>query len=594
MADSNGGMAPSNAELQRMRWTNLEARKLLRLMRRPHALERERLAVLLRQATQKRDSREALRAVIEEAFDVSDDADRLRFEIIRRCDMEGQTTRAAASALHLSIRQFFRYRADAIDAITQSIERALRRPPDSHNHLLQLARMVETVDPRAALDIYSRVARDDSGEVAYNVVRTSVWAGLDVTQDQIDACEGPWRLLALAAVARHLIARGETQRAAVIRDELRENLDDGSGPRYAPAAFELAFLDRCEACRRADAAESARLLDRLRAYAGQNESLLALTMISEADQALTDGDLTAAAVALNNVELLDVHGHDLTIVARTALEKAKLSLVRGFHEEAFALANGAAPVIAALEGGFALRAAGIAGRAALLCGAGWVPPRALLEKFPRVWTKALTEAVAARHVVVADPTGSRALAESAFALASHHASPVLMSYAQIALAAAMDVTGDDLQAQRLRVAALDTALRCGDHFAMYDLFCVPGTPAHDIGCMKLDRGLLLVLQAHLDRSIPGYATAFADTSEAMRVLEGALRVAAGSTARGLRPVNGSRNAHELTLAGKAAGQVVSCFLLPGQRDAFRATFLRTWHDATALEIPEPDHEAQAG
>ncbi len=576
-----------------MRWTNLEVRKLLRLMRRPHALERERLAVLLRQATQKRDSREALRAVIEEAFDVSDDADRLRLEIIRRCDMEGQTTRAAAHALHLSIRQFFRYRADAIDAITQSIERALRRPPDSHNHLLQLARMVETIDPRAALDIYCRVAQDDGGEVAYNIVRTSVWAGLDVTQNQIDACEGPWRLLALAAVARHLIARGESKGAAVIRDEIRENLGEGSGPRYAAAGFELSFLDRCEACRQADAAESGRLLEPLRRFAGQNESLLALTMISEADQALMEGDLTAAAVALNNVELLDVHGHDLTIVARTALEKAKLSLVRGFHEEAFALANGAAPVIAALEGGFALRAAGIAGRAALLCGAHWVPPRMLLERFPRVWTKALTEAVAARHVLTADPAASRALAESARALASHHASPVLMSYAQISLAAAIDVTGDDPQAQRLRVAALETALHCGDHFAMYDLFCVPSAPARDIGCMKLDKSLLLVLQAYLDRSIPGYTAAFADASEGMRILDGALRVAAGGTAIG-HVVSGSRDAHALTLAGKAAGQVVSCFLLPDQREAFRARFARTWHDLTALEISESDHEAQAG
>ena len=72
-----------------MSWTHQEVRKLLRLMRRPPALERERLAVLLREALQTRDARAAIQRVIDAAFDCSNQADCLRLETVRRCDIGG-------------------------------------------------------------------------------------------------------------------------------------------------------------------------------------------------------------------------------------------------------------------------------------------------------------------------------------------------------------------------------------------------------------------------------------------------------------------------------------------------------------------------
>jgi hypothetical protein len=565
-------------ELTRMRWTNLEVRKLLRLMRRPRALAQQRLAILLREALRAADERQALEKIIEEAFDSSSPTDRLRLDIIRRCDFAGQTTRQAATALHLSMRHFFRHRADAIDGITQAIERVLRRPPDSLGHLMRLARLVETVDPKAAFDIYRRAPKVHDGELAYNIVRTAVWAGLDVGQDLIEACEGPWRMLALSAVARHLVSCGENRRAALIRDELRAKLGEDLGPRYNAAAFELAFLDRCEACRRADARESEALLEPLRALAGDDESLLALAMISEADQALCDGDLTAAAIALDDVELLDVHGHDLNIMARTALARAMLSHVRGFHEEAFALANGAAPVIAALEGGFALRAAGIAGRAALMCGAQWAPPYALFERYPKVWTKALTEAVAARHLLALDPIASKSAAESALALAVHHESPVLISYAHVSLAGALDVLGDSDEAQRLRILAWETALRFRDQFALYDMFCHPFAPAHDIGCMIVDDSFVFALKSYLEEEMSGFE------SDATM-----LRAALGLTERfgGIVPLS-----DVAARTGRVAGSALAFLLMPRARQEFQERFARSCNVVHGI-APCEDQEARA-
>ncbi|HXN09161.1 MAG TPA: hypothetical protein VN860_05830 [Candidatus Acidoferrales bacterium] len=575
----------------------MEVRKMLRLLRKPHALGFERLAVLLREALGADDEAEALRKIIDGAFESSSPTDRVRRDIIRHCDIEGETTRQSAAALNVSMRQFFRYRAEAIEAITRAIERALRRPPDSQNQLLRLAGMVETIDPKAALDIYRRVPRNGSGETAYNVVRTAVWAGLDVTQELINACEGPWRLLALCAVARHLVSHGKNEQAAVIRDDIRVKLEEACGPGYDAAAFELALLDRCEACRIDDARKSGELLQSLRILAGHDESLLALVLISEADQALIEGNLAAAAIALEDVEVLDIHGRDLNVMARTALGRAMLSHVQGFHEEAFVLANGAAPVIAALEGGFALRAAGIAGRAALLCGGRWDPPFTLFERYPRVWTKALTEAVAARHVLATDPLASMQAAESALALATYHESPMLASYAQVSLAAAHDSLGNEHEAQHIRVAAWEKALRIGDRFGLYDMFVHPHARVHDVGCMRLDAAFVRALQKYIEEMVgdlQNVGNVRIALSEALRM---AVSVSPGRMAKGpiMHAVLDREQQDVLARAGRAASQAVLILLPPSEREQFDERFMRAWHDLTtaSYELSE-DEEQRAG
>lgn len=583
--------------MRAMRWTNKEVRNLLKLMRRPHLLERQRLAIMLREASGAASARDAIYQVIKNAFDPANSADRTLLESIERCNIRGETTHAAAAAMHQSIRQFFRYRSDAIAAIAESIERTLRHPPDSQSHLLLLAEKIETIDPKAALDIYLRAPFSCGGQLAYNIVRTSVWAGLEVRQDQIDACEGPWRLLALAAVARHFVARGLDERAAEMREELRTELAGCKGPRYDVAAFELAFLDHLDARRRACTAESRALLERMRAHAGQNELLVALSLVIEAEQAMIEGDLTAAAVALHDVELLEVHDRDLNIMARTALAQAMLSHVRGFHQEAYALANGAGPALAALESGFALRAAGIAGRAALFSGAQWSAPRQLCEKYPNVWTRSHTEAVAARHLLATDPQASLDVAEFALALAREHSSPVLAAFAQASLAAALDVLGQAAKAQEMRIVAWEAAARNLDEFARYDMFVIPAAPVHDIGCMKLDADFVAAVNRLAEEVIPAYpltrANGLQECSTAIlrACLEGTVGKARwqaelgphiSSLARALRSrritvENAQRSAGA---AARTIAHAVSACLRPENRQAFNDGFSRVWSETS--------------
>jgi predicted Zn-dependent protease len=99
------------------------ARRLLRKLRRPSALERDELAQSLRAAYGCTTAREALVTAIDRGLH---DHDRRLAAIIRRCDIDGELTHTVAGELNFSPRHFFRYRSEAVDAVAVEIERALR------------------------------------------------------------------------------------------------------------------------------------------------------------------------------------------------------------------------------------------------------------------------------------------------------------------------------------------------------------------------------------------------------------------------------------------------------------------------------------
>ena len=105
-------------------WSHGSVRSLLRGVRRPAQLERDGLALELERALRCVSAREAVLTLVDRALRHEH---RFCAEIVRRCDVDGETTAAVAAALHLSPRQFFRYRAHAIEAIAVELERLLTR-----------------------------------------------------------------------------------------------------------------------------------------------------------------------------------------------------------------------------------------------------------------------------------------------------------------------------------------------------------------------------------------------------------------------------------------------------------------------------------
>lgn len=116
-----------------------DVRRLLRLLRRPYLLEGEPLALRARKALGTASCRDALLMLVDRTFGDIRDTQRFR-EIVLRCDVEGQKAREAAAGMHLSVRQFFRYRAEAIEALALSFGRldepgpldALRSPAPAY------------------------------------------------------------------------------------------------------------------------------------------------------------------------------------------------------------------------------------------------------------------------------------------------------------------------------------------------------------------------------------------------------------------------------------------------------------------------------
>ena len=97
-------------------------RRLLRLLRKSGALERDPTGVELRRILGTLTVREAMLVTIEQALrgELA-----LCREIVQRCDIEDRPTDVVAAELGMSQRSFFRYRQRALEAIAATIQRTL-------------------------------------------------------------------------------------------------------------------------------------------------------------------------------------------------------------------------------------------------------------------------------------------------------------------------------------------------------------------------------------------------------------------------------------------------------------------------------------
>lgn len=97
-------------------------RTLMQKLRRPYALESDELGLRLKVALGTATAHDALLITIERALRGHDIAFKT---IVQRCDIEGEVTRVVAAELFMSLRQFFRYRTMALEAIQTELDRVL-------------------------------------------------------------------------------------------------------------------------------------------------------------------------------------------------------------------------------------------------------------------------------------------------------------------------------------------------------------------------------------------------------------------------------------------------------------------------------------
>lgn len=460
---------PTAARLGRRR--DADVRKLLRLLRRPHLLEKERLAILLRQAVGCENAREALATVIDQTFGSSYDDQRLR-EIVQRCDVRGEKARFAAAAMHLSLRQFFRYRVEAIGAVASQIGSRLDGT-SSPDHDLALARMLSAGDAGAALAIYASVAQ--AGPQALppgareDAVRCAVWA--DAAGVEKDLVAGDARL-ALIALAEHAGLALLSDAAAVEPSFARAKLAlaEAQGVSAEPALFALTAYAVLRARIEGRLQFAATLCAELLELGGSNECLHALALAEQAYQACLDGRPSHADSLLYDAERLAVLNPHLAVSGRVALAKAATFYLAGNHAEALCYASAAVSGLSGTFPGHAFVAAALAGRAALVAGKAWVAPDALCERYPNASLRAAVEAVRSRHLLRNDLGAAKRAAMHALRLAEKYGARAGVALAHASLSAVAEAQHRAVEARALRAQAWREALAVGDHLLLADGF----------------------------------------------------------------------------------------------------------------------------
>ena len=101
---------------------NLAARRLLQRLRQPGSLELDVTGGALRDAMGTATVYDAVRVCVERALA---HADPRLTTIVRRCDLGGETTKAVARDLHMSMRHLFRFRASIFAALAAEMRRAI-------------------------------------------------------------------------------------------------------------------------------------------------------------------------------------------------------------------------------------------------------------------------------------------------------------------------------------------------------------------------------------------------------------------------------------------------------------------------------------
>ena len=122
-----------------MEWGNRRVRQLLRKLRTPGAIQDDELARTLCRLTGAPSIRDAVLLLADRALSVYPP---VYATIVRRVDVDGESSQAVAEEIHLSQRSFFRYRGAAIAAVAAEIDTVARSAPPKRSEDLDVLALV--------------------------------------------------------------------------------------------------------------------------------------------------------------------------------------------------------------------------------------------------------------------------------------------------------------------------------------------------------------------------------------------------------------------------------------------------------------------
>ncbi len=479
---------------RRSGYSHADLRNMLRVVGKPHELERQPLALLLRHAFGMATCQEAVMHLLEMSFTGIGERTRLLRDIIFTCDVHGATTGEATTKFNLSRRQFFRYRAEAFDFLAATVARILSAPPDDSVYLWTIAHQISMTSPEQALALLDASNIDPYGQLGHFRVTLAVWAGQPVTDDDLARCSDHFRLRAMLRIAGEMHGRGEYARAEKIMADVRDSSQFLGASALPDLLYDIADASRWPARRRCDTAAMADLVAVMKRHAGGDWSVVRVRQ-AEAEVQINRGDLQAAQLNLEQAWQIAMAGRDAVLLSNSALGESRLAFVRGAYERAFRFAFAAA---VGLRGhrSYSLIAQVIAGKAALASGIPWQPPEDWVKRYPDAWLRAEIDAIRARRLLAAGEAGeAESVSVAALEMAERHGSPSGIAYALATLGAVLDRRGDLAGAQRARVRAWRLAASLEDAVLHHDLFNVAGQIRRGVGPLVIDDGFCAAIAA---------------------------------------------------------------------------------------------------
>ncbi|TAM57974.1 hypothetical protein EPN52_11700 [bacterium] len=434
--------------MQGYTWSHHEIRRLLMNLSRPRALERDPIALSLQRALGSSSPRRAVADLVERTFVERDPATQIERTVIEQCDLQGRGTREVARELHLSLRQFFRYRARAMAAIAATLANLLAdagvRPAER-----LLDAYLQAYPPSEAGGQAAAAANERE---AYVTLRARLGAWLPFHEAEAERFGAFHAACTWVHMARRYDLEGESADAGRLLERAGAALGGLPSAEAAHVAFLLADTRYLIAGDRGERHAMEVQLEAMAAFAPRTPG----PELSEAIVLLRRGGVQAAGGAFGDarrsmrdaLRIRQTHG-ELTLVAGCVLLDAAILFYEGRTERAWELARTARAVQPHGPELFP-SACALESAAALALERSWEAPAAAPAPFLRTRHYGLLQAIDVhRHASAGNLAPARAALASAETIVTASAGPLLNAYVTHARAFLAQASGQQREAEAL-------------------------------------------------------------------------------------------------------------------------------------------------
>ncbi|TAM57975.1 hypothetical protein EPN52_11705 [bacterium] len=411
-------------------WPLHEVRRLLALVAQPKALEQDPVAISLREALACADAREALERLVDAAFESATSVAGVERNIIVLCDFERRSSKEVSARLHLSLRQFFRYRVKALEALAQAL-RGVLSIHEIEPQTLLLESLAE-IDPERVLGVFEgRNAALREERYALAVARINAWQPFaERDADGFPAFDGALLRLALG---RRYELYGDGEGIARVTAQVHAAMAQLDERSAKALAFGVADLLRVDALARGDLSAVARhtaSLQRNAIGAAGRESRLMYAGVAVAELQALRREPAEARHALTDALASAPLYREIWVLTYAAFVEAVLQAGEGDHAHARELLRHTRLALAHRPDIYG-RGQALEGLLALQAGESWQPAARPPALFFVTRYGALVRAVWARHLLEqGEGERARVVADEAATVAEGTHAPLIAAYAR--------------------------------------------------------------------------------------------------------------------------------------------------------------------